>query len=389
MTARTTPPFRADHVGSLLRPASLLADRFDAREGRIDADDLRECEDAAIQDAVAMQKSVGLQSATDGEFRREQWHSDFIYALGGIHKGPPLPMEIQAYTKDKTIGWRPNATGITDRVHLADGEPIFGDHFRFLRDTVTTAAPSMTPKITIPSPSMVHFRVNLTGSPYESIEEFRADVAQAYIAEMLALYDLGARYLQLDDTIFAFLGDPGWRAAQAASGLTPSPGGATPRNPPDIEHMHEINVSVINTVLAAKPADMAVTIHMCRGNYQSAWFSSGGYDFVAEAVFGGLLADGLFLEYDDERSGGFEPLRYVRDDATVVLGLVTSKTPALEDKDVLKRRVEEASKYVDIDRLCLSPQCGFASTVEGNALTIDQERAKLSLVVETAAEIWG
>jgi 5-methyltetrahydropteroyltriglutamate--homocysteine methyltransferase len=372
MTGTTTPPFRADHVGSLLRPATLLADRFDFSSGRMDADDLRECEDAAIRDAVAMQEGIGLQSATDGEFRREQWHSDFIYALGGIHKGPLLPMEIQAYTKDKTIGWRPNATEITGRVHLADGQPIFGDHFRFLTQTVTTA----TPKITIPSPSMVHFRVNLTGSPYETIEEFRADVAQAYIAQMLALYDLGARYLQLDDTIFAFLGDPAWRQAQRSSGL-------------DAEHQHEINVGVINTVLAAKPADMAVTIHMCRGNYQSAWFSSGGYDFIAEAVFGGLRADGLFLEYDDERSGGFEPLRYVRDDVTVVLGLVTSKTPALEDPGVLKRRVEEASKYVDIDRLCLSPQCGFASTVEGNALTIDQERAKLDLVVTTAAENGG
>jgi 5-methyltetrahydropteroyltriglutamate--homocysteine methyltransferase len=372
MTGKTTPPFRADHVGSLLRPASLLADRFDFTAGRIDADDLRECEDAAIRDAVAMQEDIGLRSATDGEFRREQWHSDFIYALGGIHKGPLLPMEIPAYTKDKKLGWRPNATEITGRVHLESRTPIFGDHFTFLTETVTTAIP----KITIPSPSMVHFRVNLAGSPYESIEEFRADVARAYTDEMLALYDLGARYLQLDDTIFAFLGDPSWRQAQAASGLDP-------------DHQHEINVGVINTVLAAKPADMAVTIHMCRGNYQSAWFSSGGYDFVAEAVFGGLRADGLFLEYDDERSGGFEPLRFVRDGTSVVLGLVTTKTPALEDKDVLKRRVEEASKYVDVDRLCLSGQCGFASTVEGNALTIDQEKAKLELIVETAAEIWG
>jgi methionine synthase II (cobalamin-independent) len=370
--SRVTPPFRADHVGSLLRPASLLADRFDFSAGRIDADDLKEAEDAAIRDAVAMQESVGLKSATDGEFRREQWHSDFIYALGGIRKGALLPMEIPAYTKDKKIGWRPNATEITGKVHLEGGTPIFGEHFAFLRDTVTTA----TPKITIPSPSMVHFRVNLAGSGYDGIEEFRADVAQAYTDEMLALYDLGARYLQLDDTIFAFLGDPAWREGQRASGLDP-------------EHQHEINVAVINSVLAAKPADMAVTIHMCRGNYQSAWFSSGGYDFVAEAVFGGLRADGLFLEYDDERSGGFEPLQFVRDDTAVVLGLVTTKTPALEDKDALKRRVEEAAKYVDIDRLCLSGQCGFASTVEGNALTVDQEKAKLALIVEVADEIWG
>jgi 5-methyltetrahydropteroyltriglutamate--homocysteine methyltransferase len=370
--SRVTPPFRADHVGSLLRPAALLADRFDFTAGRIDADDLKEAEDAAIRNAVAMQEGIGLKSATDGEFRREQWHSDFIYALGGIHKGELLPMEIPAYTKDKQFGWRPNATEITGKVHLEGGQPIFGDHFTFLKDTVTTA----TPKITVPSPSMVHFRVNLAGSGYDGIEAFRADVAQAYTDEMLALYDLGARYLQFDDTIFAFLGDPDWRAGQAASGLDP-------------DHQHEINVGVINEVLARKPADMAVTIHMCRGNYQSAWFSSGGYDFVAEAVFGGLPADGLFLEYDDERSGGFEPLRFVRDDTVVVLGLVTTKTPALEDKDTLKRRVEEAAKYVDIDRLALSGQCGFASTVEGNALTIDQEKAKLALIVETAQEIWG
>jgi 5-methyltetrahydropteroyltriglutamate--homocysteine methyltransferase len=372
LNSRVTPPFRADHVGSLLRPASLLADRFDFSAGRIDADDLKEAEDAAIRDAVALQEGIGLKSATDGEFRREQWHSDFIYALGGIHKGALLPIEVPAFTKDKTFGWRPNATEITGKVHLEGGTPIFGEHFTFLRDTVTTAMP----KITIPSPSMVHFRVDLTSTGYGSIEEFRADVAQAYTDEMLALYDLGARYLQLDDTIFAFLGDPNWRQAQAASGLDP-------------DHQHEINVGVINQVLAAKPADMTVTIHMCRGNYQSAWFSSGGYDFVAEAVFGGLHADGLFLEYDDERSGGFEPLRFVRDDTTVVLGLVTTKTPALEDKDTLKRRVEEAAKYVGIDRLCLSGQCGFASTVEGNALTIDQEKAKLALIVEVADEIWG
>jgi 5-methyltetrahydropteroyltriglutamate--homocysteine methyltransferase len=376
--SRVTPPFRADHVGSLLRPAPLLAaraglaDRSGFSAGRIDADDLKEAEDAAIRDAVAMQEGIGLKSATDGEFRREQWHSDFIYALGGIRKGPLLPMEIQAHTKDKTIGWRPNATEITGKVHLAGGQAIFGDHFAFLKETVTTA----TPKITIPSPSMVHFRVNLAGSGYDGIEEFRADVARAYTDEMLALYDLGARYLQLDDTIFAFLGDPAWREGQRAGGLDP-------------DHQHEINVGVINSVLAAKPADMAVTIHMCRGNYQSAWFSSGGYDFVAEAVFGGLRADGLFLEYDDERSGGFEPLRFVRDDTAVVLGLVTTKTPALEDADALKRRVEEAAKYVDIDRLCLSGQCGFASTVEGNALTIDQEKAKLELIVGVAEEIWG
>jgi 5-methyltetrahydropteroyltriglutamate--homocysteine methyltransferase len=366
---RATPPFRADHVGSLLRPPALLAARADFAAGSIDAAELAAAEDQAITDAVQLQEDAGLRSATDGEFRREQWHSDFLYAIPGIRKGAlgaPLPV----YRKDGQITWTPNVTEITGQVHL--DEVIFGDHFRFLADTVTTA----TPKLTVPSPSMAHFRADVSKSPYSDYGDFRADIAAAYAAEVAGLYALGCRYLQFDDTIFAFLNDPGWRAHAAATGLDP-------------EHQHEINVAVINDALADKPADMAVTVHMCRGNYRSAWFSSGGYDFVAEEVFGGLKVDGLFLEYDDERSGTFEPLRFVPDDQIVVLGLVTTKTPELESKDALKRRVEEAAKYVDIDRLCLSGQCGFASTVEGNSLTIGEERAKLELIAATAEEIWG
>src|SRR5215469_1490727 len=369
MARRVTPPFRADHVGSLLRPEELHKARAAFAAGEIDAAALTAVEDRAITDAVRLQEDAGLLSATDGEFRREQWHADFLYAIPGINKGAlgaPLPV----YRKDGTISWTPNITEITGKVHLE--EPIFGDHFRFLARTVTTA----TPKLTVPSPSMAHFRADLSKSPYTGYEEFRADVAATYAAEVAALYALGCRYLQFDDTIFAFLNDPAWRENARATGLDP-------------DHQHEINVAVINEALADKPADMAVTVHMCRGNYRSAWFSSGGYDFVAEGVFGGLRADGLFLEYDDERSGTFEPLRYVADDQIVVLGLVTTKTPELESKDSLKRRVEEAAKYVDIDRLCLSGQCGFASTVEGNELTIDDERAKLELLVQTAQEIWG
>ncbi|HXC84849.1 MAG TPA: 5-methyltetrahydropteroyltriglutamate--homocysteine S-methyltransferase [Trebonia sp.] len=385
MARRETPPFRADHVGSLLRPEALHQARAAFAAGEIDAAELAAAEDQAITDVVRLQEDAGLRSATDGEFRREQWHSDFLYAIPGIRKGAlgsPLPV----YRKDGQISWTPNATEITGKVHLED--VIFGDHFRFLADTVTTA----TPKLTVPSPSMAHFRADTTNSPYRDsaapggrppappdttgYDEFRADIAAAYAAEVAGLYALGCRYLQFDDTIFAFLNDPGWRANAAATGLDP-------------EHQHEVNVAVINEALAGKPADMAVTVHMCRGNYRSAWFSSGGYDFVAEGVFGGLQVDGLFLEYDDERSGTFEPLRFVPDDQVVVLGLVTTKTPELESKDTLKRRVEEAAKYVDIDRLCLSGQCGFASTVEGNSLTIDSERAKLELIVETAEEIWG
>jgi 5-methyltetrahydropteroyltriglutamate--homocysteine methyltransferase len=307
MTRRATPPFRADHVGSLLRPAELLAARDDFAAGTIDAARLTAVEDAAISGAVRLQEGVGLQSATDGEFRREQWHADFLYAIGGIDRGAlgaPLPV----YTRDGEISWTPNVTEITGKVHLE--APIFGDHFTFLRETVTTAAP----KITVPSPSMAHFRVDLSKSPYSGYEEFRADVAATYADEVAALYELGCRYLQFDDTIFAFLYDPAWRANASATGIDP-------------DRQHEINVDVINSALAGKPTDMAVTVHMCRGNYRSARFSSGGYDFVAE--------------------------------------------------------------HVDLDRLCISGQCGFVSTVEGNALTIDEERAKLELLVETAAEVWG
>jgi 5-methyltetrahydropteroyltriglutamate--homocysteine methyltransferase len=369
MSRRATPPFRADHVGSLLRPAELLVARDDLAAGRIDAAALAAVEDGAIRDAVKLQEDVGLQSATDGEFRREQWHSDFLYAIGGIQKGA-LGQPLPVYKKDGQITWTPNATEVTGKLHLET--PIFGDHFTFLARTVTTA----TPKLTVPSPSMAHFRVDLSKSPYTDQEEFRADVAAVYAAEVAALYELGCRYLQFDDTIFAFLNDPQWRANARATGMDP-------------DQAHEINVGVINTALAAKPADMKVTLHMCRGNYQSAWFSSGGYDFVAEGTFGGLAVDGLFLEYDDERSGTFEPLRFVPAGQIVVLGLMTTKTPELESKDTLKRRIDEAAKYVDADRLCISGQCGFASTVEGNALTIDEERAKLELLVETAREVWG
>ena len=369
MARRATPPFRADHVGSLLRPAALLAARDDFAAGKIDAAALAVVEDAAIRDVVKLQEDAGLGAATDGEFRREQWHADFLYAIPGIDRGA-LGLPLPVYTRDGQITWTPNVTEVTGPVHLE--ETIFGDHFTFLKETVTTA----WAKITVPSPSMAHFRVDLSKSGYSDHEQFRTDVAAVYAAEVAGLYALGCRYLQFDDTIFAFLNDPQWRANAKATGLDP-------------DRQHEINVDVINTALADKPADMAVTVHMCRGNYRSAWFSSGGYDFVAEEVFGGLKVDGLFLEYDDERSGTFEPLRFVPEDQIVVLGVMTTKTPELESKDVLKRRVEEAAKYVDIDRLCISGQCGFASTVEGNALTIDEERAKLDLLAETASEIWG
>jgi 5-methyltetrahydropteroyltriglutamate--homocysteine methyltransferase len=376
MTRRTTPPFRADHVGSLLRPPALLGARADFAAGAITGDQLRRAEDDAIRDAVRMQEQTGLQSATDGEFRRAEWHTDFITRLGGI-RAAEAANSVPVFSRPDPAGparlaltYQAHGTEVTGKVHLA--ETIFADHFGFLASAVTTAVP----KLTIPSPSMAHFRADISASGYAGRDEFRADLASAYAAEIAALAGLGCTYLQLDDTLFAFLNDPAWREMATGFGVDP-------------EHQHEVNLGVVNQALAGRPDGLTVTVHMCRGNYRSAWFSSGGYDFVAEAVFSGLQADGFFLEYDDDRSGTFEPLRFVPAGKIVVLGLVTTKIPALECKDDLKRRVEQAARYVDADRLCLSPQCGFASTVEGNALTLDQQRAKLELVVETAADLWG
>jgi len=369
MARRTSPPFRADHVGSLLRPPALHQARAQFAAGTITADRLRRAEDDAIRDAVRMQEQAGLQSATDGEFRRAEWHTDFIKQLGGLREAEAA-RTVPAFGAGRAVSYQAHGVAVTGKVHLA--EPVFADHFTFLASAVTTAVP----KLTIPSPSMAHFRADISASGYADSGEFRADLARAYAEEIAALAALGCTYLQLDDTLFAFLNDPGWREMAAGLGLDPA-------------HQHEINLAVVNQALAGRPDGLTVTVHMCRGNYRSAWFSSGGYDFVAEAVFSGLAVDGFFLEYDDERSGTFEPLRFVPPGTMVVLGLVTTKTPALESVDDLKRRVEQAARYVDGDRLCLSPQCGFASTVEGNALTLDQQRAKLDLVVRTATAIWG
>lgn len=370
MAPRTAPPFRADHVGSLLRPPDLLRARDDHGAGRITAERLREIEDAAIRETVRMQEEVGLQSATDGEFRRGEWHTDFIKHLGGFQQGPGVTRVVGHLDDGQEVSYSSHEWRVTGKVELV--ETVFGDDFRFLASAATTA----TPKQTIPSPSMAHFRADIGASVYADYDEFRAAVGAAYAEQVRRMADLGCSYLQLDDTFFAFLNDPSWRGMVAAAGGDP-------------DHQHETNVRIVNKALAGCPDGLTVTVHMCRGNFRSSWFSEGGYDFVAEAVFSQLDVDGFFLEYDDARSGSFDPLRFVPDDKIVVLGLVTTKTPVLESKDDLKRRVEEAARFVPADRLCLSPQCGFASTVDGNALTMDQQRAKLELVVETAAELWG
>jgi 5-methyltetrahydropteroyltriglutamate--homocysteine methyltransferase len=372
MAPRTRPPFRADHVGSLLRPPQLLQAREDAKEGRIDAAELRSIEDDAIREVVRQQEEVGLRSATDGEFRRASWHMDFIYQLGGVTRAHDN-LKVQFHNAEGDIEFTPAALHVDAPIALQ--EPIFAEDFEYLQSCVSSA----TPKLTIPSPSMVHYRggrASIDEDVYPDMDAFWDDLTSAYSAEVRALAGLGCTYLQFDDTSLAYLNDPKQREMIASMGG-------------DAEHQHELYIRHINEALESRPDEMAVTTHMCRGNFRSSWVAEGGYDFVAEALFNELQVDGFFMEWDDERSGGFEPLRFVPQGKVVVLGLVTTKRGELESKDELKRRIEEASQYVDIDQLCLSPQCGFSSTVEGNAISYEQQWDKLRLVVETAAEVWG
>jgi 5-methyltetrahydropteroyltriglutamate--homocysteine methyltransferase len=371
MSDRTTPPYRADHVGSLLRPANLLQAREDFANDQIGAEALRAIEDDAIRDVVKMQEDVGLQSATDGEFRRASWHMDFIYQLGGVSKAPGH-LTVKFHNADGDIEWTPAAMSIDSKVELE--HPIFADDFEYLKGLTGSA----TPKLTIPSPSMVHYRggrAAIDQTLYPDLDAFWSDLTTAYSDEVKAIGALGCTYLQFDDTSLAYLNDPKQREEMAAKGA-------------DAEHLHEAYIRHINEALEQRPAGMAVTTHMCRGNFRSSWVAEGGYDFVAEALFNELDVDGFFMEWDDERSGGFEPLRFVPKGKVVVLGLVTTKRGKLESKDELKRRIDEASSYAPIEQLCLSPQCGFSSTVEGNAVTYDEQVAKLRLVVATAAEVW-
>jgi 5-methyltetrahydropteroyltriglutamate--homocysteine methyltransferase len=374
MSARDKPPFRADHVGSLLRPPALMRARARFKAGEIDGDALREVEDEAILGVIELQREAGLRSVTDGEFRRTSWHMDFIYSLGGIEQVEGESIHVRFHSEEGEYDYSPPAMRVADTVTLP--RTIFAEAFTFLRDN---AHPDQTPKLTIPSPSMVHYRggnSSIDESVYPEIDRFWDDLTGAYAAQLAGAYELGCRYLQLDDTSLAYINDPAQRAHIEEIGGDP-------------DHLHEQYIANINRVLADKPDDLVVTTHLCRGNNQSMWAAEGGYDFVAEALFGDLDVNGYFLEFDDERSGTFEPLRFVPTGKQVVLGLVTTKRPELESKDLLKRRIEEASQYVDPDQLCLSPQCGFSSTEEGNKLTIDEERAKLELLVEVADEVWG
>jgi 5-methyltetrahydropteroyltriglutamate--homocysteine methyltransferase len=369
---RTRPPFRADHVGSLLRPRRLLDARDDFAAGRIDAEALRAVEDEAIREIVKKQEEVGLQSATDGEFRRASWHMDFIYQLDGITKEAGH-IAVKFYNEEGEIEFTPAALHVDGKLGVS--KTIFGDHFEFLQRTVTTAVP----KLTIPSPSMVHYRggkAAIDPHVYPDMQQFWADLVGAYREEVRRLGELGCTYLQFDDTSLAYMNDPHQREYIASIGGDP-------------QHQHVEYIRHINEALQDRPAGMSLTTHMCRGNFRSSWAAEGGYDFVAEALLNELEVDGFFMEWDDERSGGFEPLRFLPKGKQVVLGLVTTKHGELEDRDVLLRRIEEASKYAPLEQFCLSPQCGFSSTVEGNLLSEEQQWAKLRLIVELAQEVWG
>jgi 5-methyltetrahydropteroyltriglutamate--homocysteine methyltransferase len=361
------PPFRADQVGSLLRPDWLSAARARWKAGELDTEALRDTEDRAVREAVKRQQDVGLQGITDGEFRRDWWHLDFLGQLDGVrlqdNPGPKFKIAGQSE--------QPPIATVTGRI--ACSRPIMADHFAFLKSVTTGTA-----KMTIPSPSMLHLRggrAAISREVYPDLDAFWDDVAAAYREAIRHLAEAGCRYLQLDDITFAYLCDPKIQANCRANGDDPA---ALPRR----------YAQTINAALRDRPADMAVTIHTCRGNFKSAWVAEGGYDPVVEAMFS-TEVDGWFMEFDSERAGGFEPLRALPPGKTVVLGLVTTKLGELESKDALKRRIDEAARIVPLEQLALSPQCGFSSTHHGNALSQDDQWRKLERVVEVAREVWG
>ncbi|HKC31732.1 MAG TPA: 5-methyltetrahydropteroyltriglutamate--homocysteine S-methyltransferase [Burkholderiales bacterium] len=360
------PPFRADHVGSLLRPQELHAARAGHKKGEIDHAALRAVEDKCIKEAVKLQEDVGLQAVTDGEFRRDWWHIDFIHGFDGID------LTVNKYAKFQASDEQPPFFKLTGKIRRS--KPSMLDHFKFLKSVVKKGIP----KFTMPSPAMLHARSDREAlkEVYPDLDEFWADLTRAYREEIRDLYQAGCRYLQIDDTTIAMMGDPKVQEQFRQLGDEPKKDTA-------------MYADAVNAAIRDVPDDMTVAIHTCRGNFKSTWLASGSYDFVAQTAFSRLDVDGFFLEYDTERAGGFEPLRYVPKGKKVVLGLVSSKFPELEKKAELMRRIEAASKYVPLDNLCLSPQCGFSSTHHGNNLTEQQEVAKLKLCIDVAREVWG
>jgi 5-methyltetrahydropteroyltriglutamate--homocysteine methyltransferase len=371
-----TPPFRADHVGSLLRPQSLIKARDLVRKGEIDRAALKAVEDEAIRGAVMLQEAVGLKSITDGEFRRASFHMDFLMQLKGLETRPGEgKTHFRSVTTGEITAIAPPKLVVTGKVeHLYS---IMGPDFSFLKSV--TPRPPATPKITIPSPSMAHFRGGreaIDKAAYATVEAFFADLAGAYRQEVEDLGRRGCRYLQLDDTNLAYLCDEDMREGVRRIGEDP-------------EALPGLYAGLINDSLRTRPKDMVTAIHLCRGNYKSSFVAEGGYDPVAEVLFNEIAVDAFFLEYDTERAGTFSPLRFVPKDRFVVLGIVSSKLPELETKDFVKRRIDDAARHLPLEQLCLSPQCGFSSTEHGNDLTYDDQRRKLELVVEVAREVWG
>jgi methionine synthase II (cobalamin-independent) len=368
MTQRTKPPFRADHVGSLLRSAALKDARGKREKGEITAEQLKAIEDREIETLIKKQEAAGLKSITDGEYRRASWQTDFLVALDGV----------ESYVGERKFKFqgaqpRPILLRINKKLGGYVPHPMI-EHFKFVQSHTKA-----TPKMTIPSPSSLHFRYGRAAVPeaiYPSMDDFYADLGTSYRKAVRAFADAGCRYLQLDEVNFTYLCDPELRKHVTTRGDDP-------------EQLPHIYATMINTAISDIPADMTITMHLCRGNFQSTFVASGGYEPVAEILFNEIRVNGYFMEYDSERAGGFEPLRFVPKDKTVVLGLVTSKSGALESKDELKRRIDVAAKYVNVDQLCLSPQCGFASTEEGNILTEEQQWAKLRMIVELSEEVWG
>ena len=362
---RTTPPFRADHVGSLLRTAPIKEARLKREKGQIEPAAFKEIENREVEKIIAKQKSIGLQLATDGEFRRAWWHFDFYGLLDGIEL-----REVESGIQFQGVQTKAQAPHIVGPLGFPSTHPML-EHFRFLK-----AHGQTTPKMTIPSPNVLHFRLaSVNTKLYPDREALFAALADVYRQAVRAFYDAGCRYLQFDDTAWAYLcsKDEVQKAKQRGT---------------EVENLPEAYARMINRVLEAKPKDMVITTHICRGNFRSTWITSGGYEPVAEVLFGSVNYDGYFLEYDSDRAGGFEPLRFVpKGKKQIVLGLITTKTGTLEKKDDIKRRIGEAQKYVALDQLCLSPQCGFASTEEGNILAEDEQWKKLSLAVEIANEV--
>ncbi len=371
MTVPLNPPFRADHVGSFLRPAYLIEARMRHAEGKISAEELRRVEDRAISEIVKFQEDVGLKSVTDGEFRRTYFHVDFLRKLGGVSSGEPVAVQ----RADGKTELAPPVITVIDKVrHVSD---IQRADFEYLQSQIGAGSVA---KVAIPSPTMLHFRggrAGISSKHYPELDpEFYDDVARAYGDELKSLYAAGCRYVQLDDTNLAYLCDANMRAAATGRGDDPN----------ELPHRY---ATFINKVAAYKPEGMVLAIHLCRGNFKSTHAASGGYEPVAEALLAEMNLDAYFLEYDDDRSGDFRPLRFLPKGKLAVLGLVSTKFGEMESKDSLKRRIDEAAKYAPIEQLALSPQCGFASTVHGNDIAVTAQRDKLRLVIETAREVWG